>query len=80
MTTNGHRWPIWGPGGAKVRFPGESLVHVGSFWTPCLLKVGVFRGIFEGLTLDGYLVLLLVAQGSQNRCFLGWPTSTKHRI
>ena len=68
------------PGGVKVRFFHEKLVNVGSLWAQYLLKVCVFRRILGGLTLDGSLVLLLVAQGSQNRCFLGWPTSAKHLI
>ncbi len=60
-----------GPGWPKVPFLGENVVNFGSHLVPYLLKVGAFRGMFEGLTLGWYLVLLWVAHGSQNRCFWG---------
>ena len=43
----------------KVRFFHKALVNFGSLWAPYLLKVGDFRRIFEGLSLDVYLVVVL---------------------
>ena len=76
MTINCHRWPKWGPGGVKGAFLSTGKYFVGLYFGTIFAKSLCFCcGIFEGSTVDWYLVLLLVAHGSQNMCFLGWPTS-----
>ena len=67
-----------GPEWPKEAFPGETVIHLGFLLAPYLVKVGVFRCIFEGLALGWCLVLLLEAHGSQNVCFLRWLTFTEH--
>ena len=64
------------PGWPKVRFVHERPVDLVSLWVPYLVKVGDFRYLFEGLSLDVYLVLILRGLWVSKEVFLGWPTLT----